>query len=221
MLQWFAVAILFFAMIEQPKADDATKWNEQNAASKEASKFLRDLETSSPDAVNRDKQGNCVSLRLMGTNVNPHAFSLISQCQSISHIYIYNGKSAVLTASGIESLSSATNLNALDFMCGGELPPGVFEAATKLCKLRFIAFRSAYPSKQDFALLPRLTDLEELVLVSVPTFSDNETRILKQLGHLRKVRLEWTGVSEAEGRRLTNSMGLANIEFKFWDWSKK
>jgi hypothetical protein len=182
------------------------------AEDKELDHLLERLATNDRRNVERDSDGNVISVFLRGGLANDENVQAIARLKSIRTLRMQGrAQAGELTAKGIAPLAQLTNMTVLSIACIGELTPGVFREVCTLRGLNALQLTATYAPPSEYACITNLPNLSSLYVSYCTNFGDGELASLTNLPQLKDLTLDSIAVSKRATNILNQMKRLTNI----------
>lgn len=176
--------------------------------------LIRELEAASTHYVVRGPTGAVYGLTIPGRLANDRTLSVVSGLPSLAELKLFIQSSGEdLTAVGVGTLRSLTNLDTLRISCAASLNPGVLDSVCRLKTLRFLSLNYAMPPVGEYSSLTNLVYLRDLSLYGVSNFGDAQFEHLTHLPLLRQLVLSQATISASWMSLMPRFPSLTNAIF--------
>jgi len=174
------------------------------------SRLLREIQLRSSSWVERDSNGNVVTLVLYQHLADNERIETASKIHSLHELQL--GFPTRVTKEGISHLIGMTNLSSVSLSCCPEFNPGVFEGICKIRGLRELSLVAARPPAKEYSAITNLQLLTVLQLGVGTNFGDHELSLLTNLPNLKSLEIGISGIT-SEGMKVLRQMkGLTNVK---------
>ena len=220
---WLTVLSMVLALLcaseEKPVAQGAAEGNQgperTQSTDHELAALLKRLEEGrSTGDVERDGNGDVISVALRWTNSNNRALFLVSTLGSLQQLAILGrGIPDEWTQEGISCLGKLTNLVTLRVACVAPKPAlkaGTFQEICNLRGLKSLSLVAACPERSEYVALTNLQGLAELNVSYATNFGDAELCLLTNLVNLRNLSICYDAVSRQGTNVLSRMQRLTN-----------
>ena len=187
---------------------------DQHPTESQVAAFLREVAADRVAQVERDPQGQAVSLVLCRPYASDRGMILASQLRSLRSLTIQGqSMSTGYSEHGASSLHALTNLVTLKILCTGPLDSRFFKEVCRLRSLRELQLTAAMPPSREYRWIADLHRLERLGIANCTNFGDAEISVVTNLVKLKNLQLVNNAVTHHGTNVLKVLPGLTDVLF--------
>lgn len=221
-LKWTIALLLVIANIVAPAQFQTNRLAPSQSNRESNRQVVLDSLLRSIDYLDlqRDEQGQVVSLVLSQRNATDESLSLVSTLPTLRELTI-RGRgypSNRWTLNGLAHLKRMTNLSTLRIACLATEPDmnlQFLHEVSHLEQLRSLYLVAASQKTAEYSTLTNLQNLTTLLISYDTNFGNAELPLLTNLPNLKRVDLYWDGVTPHGTNVLSQMPSLTNATVKF------